>query len=67
LREELPPWLDRRLALEAASAFGWDRWVGPRGDVLALGRFGESGRYEDLQKLFGFTPENVAFRAKKLL
>ncbi len=63
----LPPALERRLAVEAARPFGWDRWVGPAGDVLGIDRFGESGRYEDLAAHFGFTPENVAARARALL
>ena len=62
----LPPAIGSRLAVEAARPFGWDRWVGPSGAVLGLDRFGESGRYEDLAKHFGFTPENVAARARML-
>jgi transketolase len=62
----LPPAVSRRLAVEAARPFGWERWVGPAGEVLGLDRFGESGRYEDLAAHFGFTPENVAARAKAL-
>ncbi|HXT51762.1 MAG TPA: transketolase [Thermoanaerobaculia bacterium] len=62
----LPPAVTRRLAVEAARPFGWDRWVGPQGEVLGLDRFGESGKYEDLAKHFGFTAENVAARARAL-
>jgi len=62
----LPPAVTRRLAIEAARPFGWDRWVGAQGDVLGVDRFGESGKYEDLAKHFGFTPENVAARARAL-
>jgi transketolase len=62
----LPPGVTKRLAVEAARPFGWDRWVGPRGAVLGLDRFGESGKYEDLAKHFGFTAENVAALARKL-
>jgi len=63
----LPPAVTARLAVEAASPFGWHRWVGSTGDVVGLERFGESGKYEDLQQEFGFTPENVAARARRLL
>ena len=63
----LPPAVTRRLAIEAGRPFGWDRWVGPQGDVLGLDRFGESAKYEDLAKHFGFTPENVAARARALV
>jgi transketolase len=62
----LPPSVTRRLAIEAARPFGWDRWVGPQGDMLGLDRFGESGKYEDLAQHFGFTAENVAARARAL-
>jgi transketolase len=62
----LPPAVTRRLAVEAARPFGWDRWVGPQGEMLGLDRFGESGKYEDLAKHFGFTAENVAARARAL-
>ena len=63
----LPPAVTRRLAVEAASPFGWERWVGTHGDVLGLDRFGESGRYEDLAEHFGYTVENVAARARALV
>ena len=40
--EVLPPTVGPRLAVEAGVSLGWHRWVGPRGDVLALDRFGAS-------------------------
>jgi transketolase len=65
--EVLPPGIAARLAIEAASPFGWERWVGPRGDVLGLDRFGESGPAEDVARALGFTPENAAARAREVL
>ena len=62
----LPPAISRRLAVEAASPFGWERWVGAHGAVLGIDRFGESGRYEDLAVHFGYTVENVTRRAREL-
>ena len=62
----LPPAVTRRLAVEAASPFGWERWVGTHGDVLGLDRFGESAPYEALAEHFGYTAENVAARARAL-
>jgi transketolase len=56
-----------RLAIEAASPFGWDRWTGPRGDVVGLDRFGESAPAEALAEALGFTVEAVLERARKLL
>jgi transketolase len=63
----LPPGLGARLAVEAASPFGWERWVGDRGDVLGVDRFGASAPYEDLARHYGFTAEQVAERARRLL
>ncbi len=63
----LPPDLPRRLAIEAASPFGWRRWVGDRGDVHALDGFGASAPAGDLARHFGFTPEAVADHAQRLL
>ncbi len=58
----LPPTVSRRLAIEAASTFGWERWVGDRGAVLGLDRFGESAPAADLAQHFGFTIENIVGR-----
>ncbi|HVR29171.1 MAG TPA: transketolase [Thermoanaerobaculia bacterium] len=67
-REEvLPSQLRRRLAIEAASPFGWERWVGDHGAVLGQGEYGASAPYQDLARHFGFTPENVVARVRALL
>ena len=67
-REEiLPPWIHARLAVEAASPFGWREFVGDRGDVLGMERFGASAPGGVLFQKFGFTPENIAARAEALL
>jgi len=63
----LPPAVTARLAVEAAAAFGWHRWVGTAGDVLSIERFGASAPYERIFKEFGFTAENVATRARAVL
>jgi transketolase len=67
--EVLPPGV-KKLAVEAASPFGWERWVGndpALGDIVAIDHFGASGPYQTLYKEFGLTPENVAARARALL
>jgi transketolase len=56
-----------RIGVEAASPFGWDRWLGPSGTFIGLHGFGASGNYEDLYKHFGLTPENIAATVKKRL
>ncbi len=66
-REEvLPASVIPRLAVEAAAPMGWHKYVGSCGEVLGMTRFGESAPYKDLQKHFGFTPENVADRARSV-
>ena len=62
----LPPDVPARLAVEAASPLGWDRWVGDGGDVLGMEGFGASAPQPALYEHFGFTPENVAARARAL-
>jgi transketolase len=63
----LPPACRARLAVEAASPLGWDRWVGDDGDILGMQTFGASAPQPDLYEHFGFTPENVAARATSML
>jgi transketolase len=63
----LPPDVSARLAVEAATPHGWERWVGDDGDVLGIDRFGASAPWEKNYEEYGFTPDNVADRARKLL
>jgi len=63
----LPPQLTARLAVEAAVPLGWRRWVGDRGDVIGLDRYGASGPGEIVMAELGFNVENVVRRAKALL
>jgi transketolase len=65
--EVLPPGITARLAVEAGVPLGWDRYVGPRGDVISQDRFGASAPYQVLAEKFGFTAENVATHARALL
>jgi transketolase len=63
----LPAHVRRRFAIEAASSFGWERWVGDSGAVLGQNDYGASAPYQDLAKHFGFTAESVAERVRALL
>ena len=63
----LPPDVRARVAVEAAAALGWHRWVGDAGDVVAMESFGASAPAGALYKHFGFTGENVAARARAVL
>jgi len=56
----LPPDCTARLSIEAASTFGWDRWVGSRGFAFGIDHFGTSAPAADIAKLYGFTPETIA-------
>lgn len=55
----LPSSVKRRVALEAASPFGWAEWVGDEGTVIALDHFGESAPFQTLYNEFGLTAEAV--------
>ncbi|HEU5350134.1 MAG TPA: transketolase [Terracidiphilus sp.] len=56
-----------KLAVEAGATLGWWKYVGEKGDVIGLDRFGASAPGPKVMAELGFTPENVAARAKKLL
>ncbi|MEH7606034.1 transketolase [Priestia megaterium] len=63
----LPEFVSKRISLEMGISLGWERFVGPKGKVLAIDTFGASGTGADVMKLFGFTEENVVAQAKELL
>ncbi|HWU40213.1 MAG TPA: hypothetical protein VN203_21390, partial [Candidatus Acidoferrum sp.] len=56
-----------RLAVEAASPFGWERFVGLKGAIIGQKRYGASAPYKVLAEKFGFTVGNVVEQARKLL
>jgi transketolase len=63
----LPPKLTARIAIEQASTFGWERYVGTTGRVVGMNTFGASAPLKELQKKFGFDPDHVVTIAKQLL
>jgi transketolase len=63
----LPPAVRARVAVEAASPLGWHRWVGEGGDVIAMEGYGASAPAKVLYEHFGFGPEAIAERARRLL
>jgi transketolase len=63
----IPTSVAARLGVEAGATLGWHRWVGDRGDVLGLDRFGASAPGDTALRHLGFTAENVAARARALL
>jgi transketolase len=65
--EVFPPEVTARLAIEAASTFGWERYVGSKGKVIGINRFGASAPTKVLAEKFGFTPSNILLHAHKLM
>jgi len=60
----LPGAVKARVAVEAGSTFGWERYVGTQGRVVGIDRFGASAPAEVLYREFGLTAENVAAQAR---
>jgi len=56
-----------RLSIEAGISLGWDRYVGPQGDMVSVNRFGASAPVGVIWEKFGFTASAVAARARALL
>ena len=63
----LPPAVRARVAIEAASSFGWHRWAGDLGEIQAMEYFGASAPAGELFERFGFTAEKVAEKARRSL
>jgi transketolase len=63
----LPPAVKARVAVEQASTFGWERYVGSSGHVIGMRTFGASAPLKALQEKFGFEPDRVVSSAKELL
>lgn len=61
----LPKEIKNRLAIEAASFFGWEKYVGLDGKIVSMETFGASGPGTELFNKFGFTVENVVDTALK--
>jgi transketolase len=63
----LPPAVKARLAVEAGTTFGWERWVGDRGDIIGIDKFGASAPGDVVMQEYGFTVSNVVNRALALV
>jgi transketolase len=61
----IPPTVTARVCVEQASTFGWARYAGLTGEVIAMKTFGASAPLKELQKKFGFTTDNVVAAAKQ--
>lgn len=65
--EVLPPAVTARVAVEQASSFGWERYVGPSGAIVGMKTFGASAPLKALQRKFGFTPEHLVDVARLVI
>ena len=63
----LPPDVTARVAVEAGSVLGWERYVGTKGRVIGMHTFGASAPLKDVMKKFGFTVDNVLQNARALV
>ncbi len=63
----LPPEIEIRLAVEAGSPIGWEKFTGLKGKVLGIDGFGASAPADKLFKEYGFTAENIADNFRALL
>jgi transketolase len=63
----LPTKVTARISIEQASTLGWERYVGNSGRMIGMLTFGASAPLKELQKKFGFEPDQVAQLAKELL
>ena len=63
----LPPAVRARIAIEAASPFGWERYVGSDGAIVGVNSFGASAPGPVVMREFGFTPEHVVEIAMQVL
>jgi transketolase len=63
----LPPNVTARVAIEQASTFGWERYVGTSGRIIGMKTFGASAPLKELLKHFGFEPGHVVSAAKEVL
>jgi transketolase len=63
----LPPNVTARVAVEQASTFGWERYVGCSGHIIGMKTFGASAPLKELQQKFGFEPERIVVAAKEQL
>src|SRR5579885_553778 len=63
----LPPEVTARVSVEMSNPLGWERYVGPEGQMVGMHSFGASAPWKDLQKHFGFTTEAVLAAARQAM
>ncbi len=65
--EVIPPSVKSRLSVEAGASQGWREWVGERGEILGVDRFGASAPYREIYKHFGLTVDNIISKVKNMI
>jgi transketolase len=63
----LPPGVRARVSIEAASPFGWERYVGAAGAIVGIDHFGASAPGPIVMRAFGFTPEHIVETAAAVM
>lgn len=63
----LPSTLKKRVTVEAAATFGWERWAGDQGAMIGIDHFGASAPAAEIMKHYGLTAEHVTSAALRLL
>jgi transketolase len=63
----LPKKVAARVAVEAGTDLGWERYVGAGGRIISIERFGASAPYKVIYEKFGLTVENIIAQAKSIL
>jgi transketolase len=63
----LLPGVKARLAVEAGISQGWEKWIGDKGAMLAVDRYGASAPFKVMFEKYGFSAENVITLARQLL
>jgi transketolase len=66
-RQVFPPELSARLAVEAGSPMGWERWVGDSGKIMGLDRFGASAPYQEIYANLGLSVERIVSMSRDLV
>ena len=65
--EVFPPSVKNRLAIEAGTPFGWRDWIGEKGKILGITRFGASAPYQEIYKKFGLTTDEIVKTVKDMV
>jgi transketolase len=63
----LDPSIEKRIAVEAGVSLGWEKWVGSKGAIIGVDKYGASAPYEKIFEEYGLTADQIYKKAKALL